>query len=340
MTQPVFLLSLQRSGSTLLHRLLATHSQIAATGETWLLLPHLYATRLDGVYAEYGHARAVQGLRDFSAQLPGGIEDYRAALRGLVTGLFEKAAQGKRYFLEKTPLYAYVAPELCELFPDAKLIFMWRNPLAIVASIINSWGTAGKWNVYSSERDLTVGLRRLADAYVDHRDRAHALRFEDLVGDPETELKRVLEYLELQYEEELLEKFPGTHFSGNYAGDSLGIRAYSGVSREPLDKWRATLTGPLRRRWCANYLRRIGQERLAVMGYDLDALLRQLASVPPAFDDVVSDAVRMTYGRLWQAAERNLLRKRGQRRWLLDGLADRLKKRQMGVGGLPPSLDA
>ena len=39
------------------------------------------------------------------------------------------------------------------MFPDAKVIFLWRNPLAVVASIVETW-TKGKWNVDRWQGDL------------------------------------------------------------------------------------------------------------------------------------------------------------------------------------------
>ncbi|MFV1990599.1 MAG: sulfotransferase, partial [Acidimicrobiales bacterium] len=48
--RPAFLLSLPRSGSTLLQRLLGAHSMVATVAEPWLLIPPLYALRDEGVY--------------------------------------------------------------------------------------------------------------------------------------------------------------------------------------------------------------------------------------------------------------------------------------------------
>jgi hypothetical protein len=47
--------------------------------------------------------------------------------------LYTRAAGEARYFLDKTPRYHYVVDDLFRVFPEAKTIFLWRNPLAIVA---------------------------------------------------------------------------------------------------------------------------------------------------------------------------------------------------------------
>ena len=72
--QPVLLLSLPRSGSTLLQRLLGAHSEVATAPEPWVLLPFLYALRPDDVYAEYGHRVAVSAVAEFLDRLPDGVE--------------------------------------------------------------------------------------------------------------------------------------------------------------------------------------------------------------------------------------------------------------------------
>ena len=51
--RPIFIFSLPRAGSTLVQRVLAAHDDIATTSEPWILLPFLFSTKEQGVYAEY-----------------------------------------------------------------------------------------------------------------------------------------------------------------------------------------------------------------------------------------------------------------------------------------------
>jgi hypothetical protein len=69
---PIFLLSLPRSGSTLVQRVLAAHDGVATAAEPWILLPQIYALRTEGAYAEYGHALATRAIGDFARNLDGG----------------------------------------------------------------------------------------------------------------------------------------------------------------------------------------------------------------------------------------------------------------------------
>ena len=53
MTRPLFILSLPRSGSTLLQRVLANHPDVATTPEPWVLLPMVYGHTDPDTPAEY-----------------------------------------------------------------------------------------------------------------------------------------------------------------------------------------------------------------------------------------------------------------------------------------------
>src|SRR3954471_7607534 len=194
--RPVFVLSLPRSGSTLLQRMLATHPEVATASEPWVLLPQLYALRERGAVAEYGHRTAARAIADFSDSLPGGRAAYLAEVRRSVMALYEQAAGEAAWFLDKTPRYHLVVDEIMELFPDARFVFLWRNPLAVAASMIESFGR-GHWNLERYDVDLHGGLDRLIAAHERRDPRAVAVRFEDVVADPAAGTRAIFDLLEL-----------------------------------------------------------------------------------------------------------------------------------------------
>jgi Sulfotransferase family len=274
--------------------MLAAHPLITSSAEPWVLLPFLYTLRRDGVQAEYGHSTAVQAIDEFCRfHLDGGRARYLEEGREFFLRLYTQAAAGRPYFLDKTPRYHLVARELLELFPDAKVIFLWRNPLAVAASIIDSWN-AGHWNLDTHKVDLYRGLDRLTAAWPAAGGRAVSLRYEDLVERPEEEMGRVLRSLDVPEHEAVTQDFTNVRFPGSM-GDSQGAMIYSGVSREPLAKWQRTLANPIRRTWARRYLDWIGSERLAVQGYDYDSLRVELAALPLRFDESAGDVGRIAY---------------------------------------------
>ncbi len=278
--QPLFLLSLPRSGSTLLQLLLSAHSAISTAAEPWLLLAPLYALRADGVYAEYSQETSVSALEGFCQRLEGGRQDYLAEVGAMARRLYQRASDdGARYFLDKTPRYSLVVEELLETFPDAKVVFLWRNPLAVVASVVDTW-SSGRWAAYRQKVDLFSGLEKLIAAFASRQDQDQvaSLRYEDLVADPRTAIAPILDYLELDWEERVVQDLDASRVAGP-VGDPTGVHRYQAVSREPVDRWQATLASPVRKAWCRRYLDWIGAERLALMGYEHRALQQQLGEL-------------------------------------------------------------
>jgi len=303
---PIFLFSLPRSGSTLTQRVLATHPQIGTAAEPWLLLPLIYARRRQGAYSVYRHKLAARGIDDFCASLPRGEQDYASELRRFVLRLYSlRGKKGAKYFLDKTPRYHFIAEEIIQLFPDGRFIFLWRNPLAIIASVIETWGH-GRWLLHPLIDDLYDGVDRLVRAYSTHRDKAYAVRYEDLVGSGER-WKELFAYLGLEFTESYLRDFPGVSLGGALA-DPTGLKLYQSISTEPLQKWKRVLTSPVRKYWCRRYLRWLGNERLGLMGYDLDNLLRELDSVPLSYRSIISDIWRMMFSMAYRLVEPAIVR--------------------------------
>jgi hypothetical protein len=305
--QPIFIFSISRSGSTLVQRVLAAHDGVATVSEPWLLLPYIYTLRPGGVRAEYQHESMVMALEDFCQELPEKDEDYRAALREFVLGLYEKAApEGARRFIDKSPPYCLIAEEIMRLFPAGKFVFLWRSPLSIVASIIETWE---QWHPTMFRSDLFIGLPRLIAARRAHLPTTHSVRFEDLLNGEQDHWRRLTDYLEIPFEPDALDRFAQVELNGRM-GDPTGVRRYPALSSEPSQKWRATLANPLRREWGRRYLRFLGEQRLAVMGYELDELLSELDAQPHSTSCLLPDLGRLV-GDVAKEPIRAQLRRRG-----------------------------
>lgn len=296
MTQrPLFLLSLPRSGSTLVQRVLAVHEEISTAPETWLLLPQIYAMRERGAFAEYGHTPASRAIREFAERLPGGRADYDEELRRFVLALYARASGGRgTYFLDKTPRYHFVADDLFRVFPDAKFVLLWRNPLAVVASITETWGR-GRWNVGRWRHDLYDGVANLVAAYEANAARAHAIRYEDLVEGGPAAWTKLFDYLELAFDPSALEEFRSVDLQARM-GDPTGTARYETITSESIDRWRETLRSPVRKHWSRSYLEWIGEARLSTMGYRLEELTGALDAVPVSARRLPSDLARGAYG--------------------------------------------
>jgi Sulfotransferase family len=307
--RPLFLMALPRSGSTLVQRVLAAHPQIATASEPWLLLPFFYARRASGVRAEYCHQVAAEAVQDFAEALEGGVATFDGRLRQFVDGVYQDAAgDGATYFLDKTPHYHFIVDDLARLFPEAKLLFLWRNPLALLASLMETF-RRNRFEPYEFNSALVRGPRTLATAFERNRERAHAVRFEDLIGNAaESHWRGVFEYLELDWDPTVLQRFSGIQLQGRF-GDPTGVNRYGSLSSEPLEKWRDSFRGRVRQEWAVRWLSRLGRRPLSTMGYDLDALVRETQSAgdaPPAA--VAADALLLARSAAHELVRRRALR--------------------------------
>jgi hypothetical protein len=287
---PIFLFSTARTGSTLLQRILGSYPEIATVSEPWLLIPLVYAFRRQGVYSEYEHGTMVSALEDFAAELPQQKATFQAEVSRFVTQLYQHRCEPQhRYFLDKTPPYFLIVDEIFEFFPNAKFIFLWRNPLAVAASLAE-WPQARWGGLY--RENLFFGLANLINAYDHNEARSCAVRFEDYVTGDIATWQRVMTYLELPFRPESLSAFSEVALRGRM-GDKYGVELYQALSPEPLTKWHNTLANPLRKEAARRYLSWIGRERLAIMGYDADELYAELDGLPVRMSNLVPDALNL-----------------------------------------------
>ncbi|MBW3661835.1 MAG: sulfotransferase [Actinobacteria bacterium] len=275
--RPVFVLSLPRSGSTLVQRVLAAHPGVATAPEPWVLLPLLYTRRHRGVAAEYDHGTLVRTLDDLAHQLPGGERQLQLELVGTALRLYESlSGPDDRWFVDKTPRYHLILDDLIELLPEARFVFVWRSPVAIVGSMIRTWYDGRFYpnrhalDLYDGLAALVAGRRRLGE-------RAVAVRYEDLVRDRDV-WRSLTAHLGFDLDHTVFDQLGELRIEG-YAGDPTQNRY--GVLQAPRSQDLAdAMGGPIRRRWARTYLDWIGDDRLAVMGYDAAELRAQVDQLP------------------------------------------------------------
>lgn len=305
---PLFLFSLPRSGSTLVQRVLASHPDIATTSEPWVLLPFIYALKEQGSVSEYGYHAMASAMNDFCKEFPNGKEDYYAEVRNLVMALYKKSdKQDCRYFLDKTPRYNLILEEIFEIFQDSKMIFLWRHPLAVTASIMETWAE-GHWNIYRHEIDLYTGLENMINVSQKTKIPIYRVKYEDLITGSEKLWKEIFDYLDLEFDPEIIHKFSKVSLKGRL-GDPTGVKQYQALSTEPLNKWKKTFCNPIRKAWAKRYINWIGKERLAYMGYDYDEILKDIKSIPFSTSYLVSDVKRLCYGIIYTSGRKYLFEK-------------------------------
>jgi hypothetical protein len=236
----VFLVGCSRSGTTLLRRICDAHPELAIMPEQhWLprwwewrigITPDGTVTRdaLDMLLADHRFERLDLPFRRV-AQL---VErDPPLHYARFVSGLFDLYGEleGKRLVGEKTPKYVRYLPTLSRLWPDAKVVHLIRDGRDIALSILD-WDraerNAGRFPTWDEDPVTTtalywewnVRLGRETGATLGP-DRYNELRYEALVADPETESRRLCDFLGIGYGPAIL------RFHERKAGTRPGISA-------------------------------------------------------------------------------------------------------------------
>jgi hypothetical protein len=269
----LFLFSLPRSGSTVLQRLLAAHTKISTVSEPWLLLPFTYALKSAGLFSEYDHGTCYKAISDFVQQLPNKKYDYNHALYDFVHTLYKKSGDPKAsYFLDKTPRYYLIIPEIAKIFPNAKFIFLFRNPLQIMASNIATW-SKGKLRTERYYIDLYQGPKLLAEGYENFTGRSIKVHFDDLIKNPDKTLINILDYLDLEYDPTLIENFTNVKLGGQ-VGDKKGYFEYNQIESKTMEKWKQVFATRYRKKFAKKYISKFSHQNLKTFGYNRDILIK------------------------------------------------------------------
>lgn len=290
---PIFLFSLPRSGSTLLQRMIASHPDVATSAEPWILLPALDVLQHSGqTFSTYGHAMAVQAIQDFTTCANLNLE---GEIKALILRLYARAAtNGEHYFLDKTPRYHMISSEITSMFHQSKPIVLVRHPLAVVASILETWADR-KWYLYGYKVDLYQGVEGLEATCKKYKDRVLLVRYEDVLLNTDETMQAIFKHIGLEDNAQSWSDFSKVKISGHMK-DPTGIEKYKRVSSEPLEKWKAVFSNRYRIAWAHRYLDWLGQERLAMFGYDIDEIRAELDALPKSWKGVVADCCRSAYG--------------------------------------------
>ena len=125
----LFVIGAPRSGTTLLMRMLSSHSAIYSRAEPHLLTPLAHLGFYDSVdAAPFDHLQAAQATREFVAELPRGEQDYLDACRAYADILYGRMlaarGQGKPLFLDKTPANGLILPFIAKLYPQARFVVL------------------------------------------------------------------------------------------------------------------------------------------------------------------------------------------------------------------------
>ncbi len=226
---PIFIVGLPRSGSTLVEQILASHSQVEGTRELTYVLSS--ARELGMLGSREAPPTYPQSLAALS----------REDIVGLASHYLEQAAAhrvlGRPRFIDKMPTNFLHAGLIHLMLPNARIIDVRRDAMACCFSNFRQYYHKGIWFAYSLT-DIGLYYRDYV-RLMSHFDRVlpgriHRVRYEDLVSDLETEVRKLLIYCGLPFEEACLRFHENRRAVQTISSEQVRRPLY----RDSLEQWR------------------------------------------------------------------------------------------------------
>jgi hypothetical protein len=233
LAQPIFIVAAPRSGSTLLFETLAASDQIATLGgEAHWLIESISELSPGAPGMDSNRLSAADATPDIADRI------HSQILERLVDRTGQPLRDGKVLrFLEKTPKNALRIPFFDRLFPDARFIFLWREPRANISSIMQAW-RSGRWRTYPRLEGFVLpwslllppgweemqgrpleeiavfqwqitNMTILDDLSALAADRWTMVNYDDFLADPAKNLARLCRFAGLEYDAELAKRAGG-----------------------------------------------------------------------------------------------------------------------------------
>lgn len=248
---PIFILGCHRSGTSLMRRIIGSHSNIFCPPETFFL-PHFLGLCFD--------LQSRAGLKGFGYS--------ESELNRVVASWFARhhnvgmVAAGKKRWADKTPQYSLLADKIDELFEGRpNYVIVIRHPYDVAYSLARQNWVASE--VGSSDLGeicqyvLKIQMRLLSFRSA-HPERSFILKYEDVVADPERALKRMFDQLNESWESSVLEFNKAQH---NFGVEDTKVGSLSKVV-DNTGGWRRFADSDVR--VLRKYLKEFSEE----LGYD------------------------------------------------------------------------
>ncbi|HET9472339.1 MAG TPA: sulfotransferase [Steroidobacteraceae bacterium] len=236
---PIFIVGLPRSGSTLVEQILSSHSMVEGTQE----LPDItmFARAIGRRTSRAAGSAYPRALEKYS------LEELRELGERYMTQTRIQRKTAAPFFLDKMPNnFAHIGL-IHLILPNAKIIDTRRHPLGCGFSCFKQHFARGQ--------HFTYDLEELGRYYADYvelmahfdavlPDRVHRVFYERMVEDTEGEVRRLLEYCGLPFEEGVL-RF---HENQRAVRTASSEQVRQPIYRDGLEQWRHfdSWLGPLR----------------------------------------------------------------------------------------------
>lgn len=273
----IFIISQPRSGSTLLQKLISNNNQVETVSEPWLLLPLLSIYKPSLIKAEYNYDVACHGLFDYLGK-NNSKEELKVLLRELLLKLYKVSDPGN-YFLDKTPRYYEMIPEIYNLFPGARYVVLKRNPFACLQSMIATWSKGEldylKFRAYY--RDFLVApflIQEFCENYGDKKN-VITVKYEDIVLKPKENITELYAWLGLSFNETVLQVGNNEKVKGLFGDDVYKKSPLQEITPGLSNSWRSILKEKEMPRFFDEYGQFLTDAFMSKYGYEPETFSRR-----------------------------------------------------------------
>jgi Tfp pilus assembly protein PilF len=231
--EPLFIVGMPRSGTTLVERVLSSHPQVGSLGEL-----QDFARAVKRVSGDSGPAALSTAVIGAAANAdPEAIgEDYLEATRARL----DASQSSLTYVIDKMPLNFLYVGFILRALPSARIVIVRRHPLDTVLSNYRQL-FAVNFSYYNYHYDLLDTARyyllfdRLMSHWTDlYGERLHILQYEALVAQPEASVEGLLDYLELPWSDACL----AFHEQGGAVTTASTMQVREPLYQRAVGRWR------------------------------------------------------------------------------------------------------
>jgi ornithine cyclodeaminase/alanine dehydrogenase-like protein (mu-crystallin family) len=273
-----------RSGTTLTRVMLDSHPALFAGPESLLFLPK----PIDPADLAFKFDIARDEIEDMRRRATGRAQLIDAFQRRLMS------ASGKAIWVDKTARNVHRLDYILAHFPRAKVVHVVRDPRDVVASLKTHKKRKIKDGAvvptgYCMPVDLCIDRWQLAIEHaLAHRDCAnyHQIQYESLVLHTERTLRALCQFLEVDFDDRMLQFHLSATPTRDYMKFPQNIEATKPLSTAAIGRYRTTLTEAE----IAETERRLG-DYMGMFGYRRSEGGKTLVSVPYQEDEACDFAV-------------------------------------------------
>ena len=221
----IFLVSQPRSGSTYLQSLISNHPKVNTTSEPWILLAFGNLLKPSLIHSSYNNGLAQDAFREYLSKHP--EFPYQDHFKAFLLSLYQPLSNSFSYVLDKTPRYWEILEEISYFFPKAKIILLQRNPLDVARSMVKTWGLTSLYLLNNYRRDLLFAPKVIQEFSEKHavNPQVFTLTYENLINNRESQMQALMEWMGLEYSNELLEPQQNQKNKGSF-GDPYQNQEY------------------------------------------------------------------------------------------------------------------